>query len=504
MKERACLVIILIVLAVGICSAAYEDQVFGARMNSFSGAFVSIADDAETVFVQPAGILNLNSPEASFSYGRLFWGLDDGSEIVSPVISLAWPLTEKAGFGVGYKSTELMGVYSESTLILGSAYRAHDRCSVGINIKSLSIKYGSDEYTSIDPVLANNSGKSNFDFDLGIFAEVLPYLNAAFSAQNLLNADMGIKDQSKLKSINRLGLAYFEEDLFKAALESVFIGSDKRFLVGVEKIFWNRVFALRFGVGWGDSEFRKATAGVGFNFEQFSIDYSLDYPLSGIENTIGTHYLTFSLKFLDARDRVRIRKKPVPEKKAKKPKKAKSPGEKKKKDKDKKEKKEEPRRKEKRAFPAGSYDKSMLPGKTLYPDLHGLDIKPEKKDISLPESGDLLKHAKPFLEDKSVLPKDLPGVGTGVETIKPVPETRPLKPAVQSVPSGVRPKPERKVRKPVQKPPLKGYKVKNGDTLPSLAEKFYGNKAEWIKIFEANKEKIEKGSLKTGQILIIP
>lgn len=49
------------------------------------------------------------------------------------------------------------------------------------------------------------------------------------------------------------------------------------------------------------------------------------------------------------------------------------------------------------------------------------------------------------------------------------------------------------------------HTVEAGDTLRSLAEKYYDDPGEWIRIYEANKDTIEdKGSLKEGQILIIP
>ena len=43
-----------------------------------------------------------------------------------------------------------------------------------------------------------------------------------------------------------------------------------------------------------------------------------------------------------------------------------------------------------------------------------------------------------------------------------------------------------------------------GENLQSLAEKYYGDKSLWIKIYDANKDKIEKGSLVDGQVIIIP
>lgn len=49
------------------------------------------------------------------------------------------------------------------------------------------------------------------------------------------------------------------------------------------------------------------------------------------------------------------------------------------------------------------------------------------------------------------------------------------------------------------------YVVKKGDTLWGIAKKYYGDGSKYIKIFEANKSKIEKANLiYVGQILVIP
>ena len=48
------------------------------------------------------------------------------------------------------------------------------------------------------------------------------------------------------------------------------------------------------------------------------------------------------------------------------------------------------------------------------------------------------------------------------------------------------------------------HTVVRGDNLESLAEKYYGDKSQWVKLFEANRDKIEKGSLEAGQVILIP
>ncbi len=49
------------------------------------------------------------------------------------------------------------------------------------------------------------------------------------------------------------------------------------------------------------------------------------------------------------------------------------------------------------------------------------------------------------------------------------------------------------------------YKVRQGDTLRSIAERFYGDKEEWKKIYEYNRHKIPNpNNIKVGDRLIIP
>jgi nucleoid-associated protein YgaU len=52
--------------------------------------------------------------------------------------------------------------------------------------------------------------------------------------------------------------------------------------------------------------------------------------------------------------------------------------------------------------------------------------------------------------------------------------------------------------------PRRIYRVEPGDTLSTIAQRFYGDGKKWVKIYEANKERIEKGIVKPGQRIIIP
>ena len=59
--------------------------------------------------------------------------------------------------------------------------------------------------------------------------------------------------------------------------------------------------------------------------------------------------------------------------------------------------------------------------------------------------------------------------------------------------------------KPQPAPTLRIHKVVSGDTLSQIAKKYYGNANEYMKIFNANKDKLkDPDKIFPGQELIIP
>ena len=58
---------------------------------------------------------------------------------------------------------------------------------------------------------------------------------------------------------------------------------------------------------------------------------------------------------------------------------------------------------------------------------------------------------------------------------------------------------------PAAEPAAQTYTVQSGDSLWAIAERFYGNGAEWTKIHEANREQVPNPDLiQPGQVLTIP
>ena len=82
---------------------------------------------------------------------------------------------------------------------------------------------------------------------------------------------------------------------------------------------------------------------------------------------------------------------------------------------------------------------------------------------------------------------------------KPAPAAAPARP--QS-----RPAPAAAVKPPPPAPPVaQTYRVLRGDTLSSIAAKMYNNPQMWTKIFDANRDKLDRPEgIRVGQVLVIP
>ncbi len=94
-----------------------------------------------------------------------------------------------------------------------------------------------------------------------------------------------------------------------------------------------------------------------------------------------------------------------------------------------------------------------------------------------------------LLEKLKELEEKLEELEKTKEEYKPVKEVKPQLPATTVTPTV----PKKRI-----------HTVVAGDTLPKLAEKYYGDSTKWKIIYDANKDKIPRGQLIPGTVLEIP
>jgi nucleoid-associated protein YgaU len=332
--------------------------------------------------------------------------------------------------------------------------------------------------------------KSALDADAGVIWQASPKVSFAYSRINMLGADLGLAQSAPVTGVDTIAIGYREED-FICDIEDQQNIAENRALIGIEKLLIHKLLALRLGLGWGDNDYRQVSAGFGINMKQFSIDYAFEYPISGIDGTSGTHYLTVCTRFNTGKKQqppvpaaIIAPKQPAPAPVA-----AAVP---------------EPVIKPAPPAPvAPQVAVTSAPVSTPQePPVVSLDLRASSKL-------QLMNMLQQFCVATST-PVITPAVvasSAAAADIAPKAAQKKIEPVAEKPSPVKKAEPVVRLRPTVNNVPGKYtaiHRVIYGDTLPSLAEKYYNDKSRWLEIYEANSDKIEKGSLQADQILIIP
>jgi len=472
---------------------AFEDIPVDAKILSMSNAYVGLAEGINTIFANPAGLSKLMSIELTGTYSNLYKGLSDGSNISFNCFSFGIPLKNFLIAGLNYQSLILTDVYSEQITRISIAKKISKYFSTGINLKFMNQKYVMNEYLINDVLFSEKNNLNISDIDAGILFDISDYVSFGLGIINFLKSEYGFdKNNSiKLQQIIKSGFSYHEPK-FKFAIDL----TDRNVNFGIEKKFLNTL-NLRTGFIWDlkQNNYKNISMGFGFDFNNFSFDYGVMFPVNGIENTNGIHNLSFNIKF------VKIRK-----------------GEKEVKQKQIKE----------IIISTATYvikEKSPEISTSTFTS----NIVKEKISSVIPSTISISTQVLPVISTQifvsSVISSPTVNISSPVvlETSETVKEEikhniKTEEKFSQNVKSSdkkkiekiqqLKNKPETKektvIKETIEKEGIKMHIVKEGDTLPYLADKYYKNPNMWYKIYETNKENIEKGILKPGQILIIP
>lgn len=300
-REKGMKKLLLIALLSLACAAplraAFEDVETGPRASAMAGAYSAAGEDSGAIFYNPAGITGLSRYDVSLSQEKLFLGLTDGSSIMRSALSLGTPLMIGGSYwgalAFGMDTLSLDSLYSESRMRLGYGYPVKDNVWAGLSIARMSLTYGSDQYTRLNPVLASATGKSGMGLDLGVVMK----LESADLGLAILNAnepDMGIMYPNKVSRKIDLGLALKREAL-TWAFDLVISGKDLKIKTGTEVPVLKETLGghalVRGGIALGSRDYRAASAGFGYRGASYGIDYAFIYPLSGIADTMGHHQI---------------------------------------------------------------------------------------------------------------------------------------------------------------------------------------------------------------------
>lgn len=293
---------------------------FGASARSMAmKAFSSVSDDATAVYYNPAGLVHCDRMEVAALHTELFphtQTIYDFISFVYPtmrygVFSLAINQLYSSGFEkieVKYdpQSRDILSIENKGTfdnrqlaLLLGYGKEVYEHINIGIGLKYISRKLDiySDTMAGLDLSCLITGLNTHF-----------PLLNISASIKNLISANIGTED--KLPLIFKLGASYrfFKKELGEKKQTKVYqtisikeyyyrlivgldiesnINSEIKWMIGTE--YWLFDFlALRLGFE-GLSYLKETTAGIGFRYKDYRVDYSFAYHDLGFSHRISAN-----------------------------------------------------------------------------------------------------------------------------------------------------------------------------------------------------------------------
>ncbi|MFH1784755.1 MAG: type IX secretion system membrane protein PorP/SprF [bacterium] len=274
---------------------AFKDSGWGTRPAGMGGAFVAIADDANSPMWNPAGISQIDWHEGSFMYAKLYTGLDN-VDMGLNYLSYAQPVSNIGHFGINWANFTTASLYKEDTIAITYARKISDIVAAGINIKYLSNQYTLDSYAKDDPVFSDAKGKSVVTVDLGVLVKATKKLNAGLSIKNLTQPDIGLKSKDVVPMETKAGVSYKVNDKVLTALDVTSRDDDFNVHIGGESWFADDVIGIRAGGNMKELSFGFSVMPKLVDTADFQIDYSLIWPLT-IEETSGTHRVSFTTMF---------------------------------------------------------------------------------------------------------------------------------------------------------------------------------------------------------------
>jgi len=290
-----------------LSSGNFEHLGVGARPIGMGSAFVGLVDDVHSVYYNPAGLGQLSHIEFTSGYGRLYWGLDDGSNLGNTFIAYAHPLRKFGGIGVGWVSLGLKGLYREDTFIFCYGNRLYRSFFGGLTFKLLSKRYDSNEYTKSDPLFQGKGySRIGFSTDLGLLCNMVSNIFAGLSLTDILQPDMALGNKGdKLPLSVKIGVAYKDKvNLINLALDGVYEGGEFGISAGAEKWLPGKSVGVRGGMEIGSDGFRSFCLGGSCQLAPFEIDYAFVYPLFGLREIYGSHRFSLTLHFGGIREKV--------------------------------------------------------------------------------------------------------------------------------------------------------------------------------------------------------
>ena len=280
----------------------------GARAQGLGNSFVAVADNADAVFANPAGLGQVTQRQVAYTNVSLLYAGIEGDDLGQHVVSYAQPLGDKLGLGLGYEriGSSLM---SENGAFVSLSYQVERRLQVGLSAKYLFWSVGSipDDEGRADPLSNQSAGNVGVDLGLlwqspvqgaqvGVLLKNINQPNVAYGEvagdpdAGALPMDVHVGVGYRLSSQSLVSVQYVRRDLTgEGSDHGLVVGGETQLVEGLLLRAGGRRL-LEEDAGGG------LNAGLGYRWNQLVFDYAYDIGLD-LTETNGAHRFSFAYLF---------------------------------------------------------------------------------------------------------------------------------------------------------------------------------------------------------------
>ena len=281
----------------------------GARAQGLGNSFVAVADNADAVFANPAGLGQVAQRQVAYTNVSLLYAGIEGDDLGQHVVSYAQPLGDKMGLGLGYEriGSSLM---SENGAFVSLSYQVERRLQVGVSAKYLFWSVGAipdDPVNGPDPLSNQSAGNVGLDLGLlwqspvqgaqvGLLLKNINQPNVAYGEvagdadAGALPMDVHVGVGYRLSSQSLVSVQYVRRDLTGEGSENgLVVGGETQLVEGLLlRAGGRRLLSEDAGGG--------LNAGLGYQWNQLVFDYAYDIGLD-LTETNGAHRFSFAYEF---------------------------------------------------------------------------------------------------------------------------------------------------------------------------------------------------------------
>lgn len=425
----------------------------GARPIALGGGYTAVSGDGYSLFYNPAGLFDLNQQEVAIDYGR--WhseGAPAGSDF-NGIYAMPWRYKDQrvpVAFGV-YGEGSAPGAHIVDITAGGAFDAPVERWTRGLFKFPVRAGLAATIRHSDGDDKSDRVGKSTFG--LGLTGGLLIPINRQHQAGVALRGLFAGGANPEGPSLN-LGIMRQHRDYLDMYLDmQVSEGNVWRFHPGMEWSLARGVLRPRLGWGFrGSKGVDSVATGVGFYLSPYEIDITYLIPVRSLNDNAGQ--VRASLIYRFGRPQ----------------------------------------------FSEIYYDRALEAAGTLDVNVLQLTVKEAELKSSLAEVEQKRRLASEELQSMKKRIELLQGqdiLGERDATI------RQLRARLRQLEAelGQRRSRDAATRKKAEP---RSHVVQPGDTLQSIARKYYGDPNQWKKIYGANMDRIERGLPKQGSRLVIP